>query len=549
MDDSNVSPKKGTGKMNSLGSNQESRSGLKITKVMIDQYRSVFVARYSSAQLITMTFAEFENELLVHAQKIIAQHINKNQALEIFIQITSTLRKTFDQVVKKARCAEGHVHLIERKIDPSGMNQVEKIRAYLKDQEGRDDDSDVRSMIIQRFGEARETVSPGLIDACIINRNHELRKERIETLTKTLSYDGTPFEEAIDRFSKLLGPCFPKGYPEERLKIDAHVFYHFVWQVKRKMRKLQVDHHMYPILFSRGGKGKSKFVENFCQPIRDWEDQFYDVVDIRSIVDEKHQIDGFAKLVLFFDEMQNANTTNFEGLKRVISSQKVSVRKFHTQSKPKTFNYSTGIGASNKANLAAISPEMQGERRFYPMHVNEFIGVTADEQTLRELGHLSEEQIKAGFIYPKVSFNATVFWTIVDELSECSLDIPEIRKVQDGERVRAGIEELTFLLQVEPGYRFYPAVLIYQQYLELMVKSGRGMQVLTDVKFYRELSEFVKLRYPDSFDKVIYHGKRIPFKHRGKSKDVRDIVCFRMRQTMQLDAATKSFTSSQDGYE
>ena len=60
-----------------------------------------------------------------------------------------------------------------------------------------------------------------------------------------------------------------KQLQETILPLDIAVVKHFVWQVKRKLIGLPVDHHIMPILFGKSGGGKSVAIHKLVEPLKE----------------------------------------------------------------------------------------------------------------------------------------------------------------------------------------------------------------------------------------------------------------------------------------
>jgi hypothetical protein len=131
-----------------------------------------------------------------------------------------------------------------------------------------------------------------------------------------------------------------------------------VWQVKRKLWRLPVSHHLMPVLFGSQGSGKSWFLSALAQPIYDlstWS-------DFEAIGDERN-IDLWRTSLLIMDEMAKAAKSDIETTKHVISADTLERRPMRTNSTVTVRQCATLIGSSNMSLVELIRDET-GNRRF-----------------------------------------------------------------------------------------------------------------------------------------------------------------------------------------
>jgi hypothetical protein len=135
---------------------------------------------------------------------------------------------------------------------------------------------------------------------------------------------------------------------------------HFIWQVKRKMRKLPVKYHTMLIFYGPQEAGKSTVIRDYlCKPVK----EFFASTNFKAITDDR-SFDIWDNYILFFDEMGHSTTSNLEDIKRRVTEDKFSARILKTNSDTVITNRATFIGASNK-DIATLIFDDTGMRRFY----------------------------------------------------------------------------------------------------------------------------------------------------------------------------------------
>ena len=97
--------------------------------------------------------------------------------------------------------------------------------------------------------------------------------------------------------------------------LDLAVMRHFIWQVKRKLLGLPVEHHMMPILYGRTGGGKSVAVHKLLEPVKE-----VTLCRDMSVFSDSFGRRQFARnFVMFFDEMEKCCGVDVNALKNIIT--------------------------------------------------------------------------------------------------------------------------------------------------------------------------------------------------------------------------------------
>lgn len=207
--------------------------------------------------------------------------------------------------------------------------------------------------------------------------------------------------------------------------LDVAVVRHFVWQVKRKLFGLPVEHHMMPILYGRTGGGKSVAVHKFIEP----------VLDVALCRDMSVFGDAFGRrqfarsYVMFFDELSKANAVDVNTLKNIISAPTVEWRQMRSESVASSPQNSTFLGCSNDPVSERIN-DPTSARRFWQVNA-------ADK--------LDWDRINA--------IDYLALWRSIDERSPCLLVpyLSEIQTIQHRELRAKDIIEQWLELVCEPA--------------------------------------------------------------------------------------------------
>jgi hypothetical protein len=139
------------------------------------------------------------------------------------------------------------------------------------------------------------------------------------------------------------------------------VLAHFIWQVKRKVFGLKVQYHMMPILTGVQGNGKSTAIrQKFLSPV----DDFIATPTLADLADRRHYEAYQFNYVVFCDEMEQADSTDVDGLKNFITAERQTAREMYSTTMLEFRQNCTPIGCTNKS-LATLIYDPTGMRRFY----------------------------------------------------------------------------------------------------------------------------------------------------------------------------------------
>lgn len=138
----------------------------------------------------------------------------------------------------------------------------------------------------------------------------------------------------------------------------AAVLKKFMWQVKRKMRNMEIYDHLMPVLLGPQGVGKSTFVYKMLGPV----DELRLNVDFKMITDDRN-IEIWSSYVMFVDEMAGASKTDVNTVKTTVTAPVLTRRPMNSNSKVTIKQNATFIGASNN-ELGQLVKDPTGNRRF-----------------------------------------------------------------------------------------------------------------------------------------------------------------------------------------
>lgn len=150
---------------------------------------------------------------------------------------------------------------------------------------------------------------------------------------------------------------------------DVAVMKHFIWQIKRKLLRLKVGHHMMPIFFGKTNAGKTEAIKRFLSPIYEL---YKSPQDMTVIKDERSSRIMYDCYCIFFDEMARAGAIDVNRLKNTITSEDVSYRPMATNNVTTLVNNSTFIGATNSTLIETIY-DPTSMRRFWQIETKPFL--------------------------------------------------------------------------------------------------------------------------------------------------------------------------------
>lgn len=263
-----------------------------------------------------------------------------------------------------------------------------------------------------------EDVRSYIRDALNVYR-HERSKIELSRITEVLGYRNTQDNSLASWVHAVCGVSSP---------LDVAVIKHFIWQVKRKLSGLPVEHHLMPVLWGKSGIGKSVAVSRLIEPLRSVALQ----TDM-GIFQDQFSRRAFARnFLVFFDELQGSDGADVNTMKQIITAPVIEWRAMRSERVMSAPQNATFIGCSNDPVRDRIK-DPTSSRRFWQVNCADQI----DWQVINAIDYLA-------------------LWQSVDEnesspILEC---LSEIRKVQEAEIrakdiVEQWVEELCELVSFD----------------------------------------------------------------------------------------------------
>jgi hypothetical protein len=138
----------------------------------------------------------------------------------------------------------------------------------------------------------------------------------------------------------------------------AAVLRKFIWQVKRKIRGMEVFDHLMPVILGPQGIGKSTLVNRLLGPVEELKLN----VDFQMITDDRN-VEIWQSYVMFLDEMGYASKADIDTVKNIITASTLTRRPMRTNSMVTIDQKATFIGCSNR-ELGQLVRDPTGIRRF-----------------------------------------------------------------------------------------------------------------------------------------------------------------------------------------
>ncbi len=164
-------------------------------------------------------------------------------------------------------------------------------------------------------------------------------------------------DHALAEIQRFAAATF-EGEPE----VPIAVILHFIYQVKRKLAKLQVSDHLMPVFVSaQQGVGKTRTVKRLLAPLAELAKSvlFSDIADARSIHVFRHP-------VLILDDMEKLKPSEIPIVKNRVTGEEVIARGMHSNRETGIRQRATFIGTANESVMALV-PDQTGHRRFFEL--------------------------------------------------------------------------------------------------------------------------------------------------------------------------------------
>jgi ABC-type dipeptide/oligopeptide/nickel transport system ATPase component len=345
--------------------------------------------------------------------------------------------------------------LLEEFLSEHGLKYHYKTNAVIDSKKRVIDDKLLRSRLrLYCLHRGFEMLKSYMDDAVRVWRC-EQSKLVIKGFRESLSY-------AVDPSDCLIN--FVEAVSGKRDPILIKVVEHFIWQVKRKLMGLPVEHHMLVCFYGKSGAGKSVAIQKLLGPVADLKlDSDF------SIFNDKFSGRVWERnYVIFCDEMGDIQNTAVEKLKNIITSSRVEARAMRSDQMLSVKQNATFITASNN-ELRDLIHDPTSARRYFQIDCQDKI----DWNTINSLDYLT-------------------LWKSVDEGSPCPL-LPVLDKVRtiQGSSVRAKCNIEQFLSECCESLEFHK-------------------ESPTTKELYNSFAEFCRMQGIRSFEGVQQFSRRLP---------------------------------------
>jgi hypothetical protein len=183
------------------------------------------------------------------------------------------------------------------------------------------------------------------------------RKAIVEEHRAKIAFESTVGDGEARRFLQALSGA--------QDPVNLAALLHFIWQVKRKLAELPVEHHMMLVLVGPQGGGKTEAIRHLLSPIRELTQT---VSELTLLSDSREYSLLERAYVVFFDEMARAARTDVSAIKAKITNPTVSYRVLSTHLRNVGLNVSTFISAANQ-EVQDLIVDPSGMRRFFQLKV------------------------------------------------------------------------------------------------------------------------------------------------------------------------------------
>jgi hypothetical protein len=278
--------------------------------------------------------------------------------------------------------------------------------------------------------------------------------------------------------------------------LDIAVMKHWIWQVKRKFKRLSTKHHIMPIFYGKTLSGKTTAIEKLLEPIK----QLTMIAELTIVNDSRNDFNLIEKLVIFFDELGKAEKVEVSNLKQKITSSAITYRRLGTNQNMNGFNMCSFIGASNNPVIDAIV-DPTSARRFYELK-------TLDLCNWRLIN----------------SINYLEIWQSVNEMEEIApieQHLFDLSAAQEDIRAKDYVEEFIFEYGLKPIVpdvgRFVSTMELYLKLKEWLETQNKGQYIPSLSKFSRRLKMFLEKADPRASAGTTLNGFYVSEDYSGKT--------------------------------
>ncbi len=246
---------------------------------------------------------------------------------------------------------------------------------------------------------------------------------------------------------------------------------HFIWQVKRKIKGLDVIHHLMINFLGPQGTGKTYSIERLYAPIANYVSTGLTVDDL---TDQKFAKSLKNNYIVFLDELARASNKEAAHFKSLMTRKVNDQRVLFSTNFDRLKHNATFISATN-VSLREILPDATGQRRFYEM---DCLGKHNAEISLQERhAFLPADMSPLWRAIPFSDASAPYYKASVEEFEQ----------KQEELRTESMFEEWFAAVGIKRGSTYEAAgTVMFEDYLEF--KRARDYHEKMDLKaFYKRL--------------------------------------------------------------
>lgn len=243
--------------------------------------------------------------------------------------------------------------------------------------------------------------APNLRDTVSAIQEKVLQKALNEIITiKKLQYRAALIDSfKCDKEDLTLVKAYVKALTGKEEADDVAVMAHWMWQVKTKMLGKTPSYHMMPILFGKQEGGKTVAMNKLIGPINN----FRLNISLDQMGDDRYFRAMSENYVIVFDEMQGADRTDIDALKKQVTIDDNDYRPLGTNDVFKVRQACSFIGATNRP-VAEQIVDSTGMRRFWQIDCLDKL----DWQVLSSTDYVAmwkgiDENKVDGYILPQIS--------------------------------------------------------------------------------------------------------------------------------------------------
>lgn len=157
--------------------------------------------------------------------------------------------------------------------------------------------------------------------------------------------------------------AFIKALTGDENEDDIAIVAHWMWQVKSKMLDKAPSYHVMPILYGKQGGGKTVAMTKLIGPINN----FRLNISLDQMTDDRYFKSMGENYVIVFDEMQGAERSDIDALKKQVTIDYNDYRPMGTNEVYKVKQACSFIGATNRP-VAEQIVDGSGMRRFWQLN-------------------------------------------------------------------------------------------------------------------------------------------------------------------------------------